>query len=143
MLQNFRYTQHVYSRKSALPSTDQLEALADLFSVNGERPDRRRQTRQDHLLALPRVCTEAGKRRFAYRIARQLNMLPPNYSIMSVGRFRRTLKTKLLASDHVTLSVRRRVADAAPRRHMIICLVRFRCVCVCVYVFVCVFLVPF
>ena len=42
-------------------TTGQPESLADQFSVNGERPDRRRQTRQDHLLALPRVRTEAGE----------------------------------------------------------------------------------
>ena len=65
-------------------------------------PDRGRPTRQDHLLSLPRVRTEAGKRRFAYRADQQLNALPVDFTGMSAGRFRRALKASLLATDQVT-----------------------------------------
>ena len=82
--------------------TEQPESLAGLFTANCELPDRGRPTRQDHLLSLPRVRTEAGKRRFAYRAAQQLNALPVDFTGMSAGRFRRALKASLLATDHVT-----------------------------------------
>ena len=79
-------------------NTGQPESLADLFTVNRERPDRNRRTRQDHLLSLPRARIEAGKRRFAYRAASLLNALPPDLKTMSTGQFRRALKAELLAS---------------------------------------------
>ena len=79
--------------------TAEPESLADLFVANCDRPDRPRVTRQDRLLSLPRVRTEAGKRRFSYRAAFELNRLPRDYDDMTVRKFRRSLKRRLLSPD--------------------------------------------
>ena len=70
-------------------------SLADLFTTNTDRPDRSRSTRQDRLLFLPRVRTETGKRRFAYRAALASNRLPSEFTDMTVRKFKRELKPLL------------------------------------------------
>ena len=82
--------------------TGQPESLAALFTANSERPDRGRETRQDHLLSLPRVRSEAGKRRFSYHAAHLHNALPPDLFTGSTKRFRRALKANMLAAADVT-----------------------------------------
>lgn len=73
----------------------------DTYS-NSERPGRVRVTRQDRQLSLPRVRSDAGKRRFAYRAAHLYNKLPQDLTAMTLRQFRRALKAELLASDRVT-----------------------------------------
>ena len=79
--------------------TAEPESLADLFSLHCDRHERSRSTRQDNLLFLPRVRTETGKRRFAYRAALELNRLPSDLIGMPVRRFKRELKRRLLSSN--------------------------------------------
>ena len=80
--------------------TAEPEILASLCSLNCERPAHSRTTRQDHHLFLPRVRTEAGKRRFAYRAARNMNGLPRDFECMSAGKFMRELKRSLEPGRH-------------------------------------------
>ena len=77
--------------------TSRPESLADLFTTNRDIPDRLRHTRQDNLLSLPRVRTETGKRRFAYRAALEMNRLTYDCENMSIGKFKRQLQRRLLS----------------------------------------------
>ena len=53
-------------------------------------------TRQDSDLALPRVRTNAGKRRLLYSTVQRYNQLPLNMRESSVSTFKRTLRDVLL-----------------------------------------------
>ena len=76
--------------------TTEPESLANLFVTNRDLPDRLRFTRQDSLLFLPRVGTETGKRRFAYRAALEMNRLHRDFDHMPVRKFGRALKRRVL-----------------------------------------------
>ena len=70
-------------------TTEEPQALASRLSTNSEF--RSRNTRQDADLALPRVRTEAGKRRFLYSIAQRYNELPLDLREASLASFKRQL----------------------------------------------------
>ena len=56
---------------------------------------RSRSTRQDGLLHLPRIRSEAGRRRFVYRVPQLFNSLPSNFADQSINSFKRSLKLYL------------------------------------------------
>ena len=70
------------------------EALAALFVCNSDA--RKKSTRQDHLLSLPRSRLETGKRRFGHRAAALLNRLPADAIEQRPAKFARTAKAWLL-----------------------------------------------
>ena len=70
-------------------TTGEPQALASQLLTNSEF--RSRTTRQDADLALPRVRTEAGKRRFLYRVAQDYNALPLDLREVSLSAFKRKL----------------------------------------------------
>ena len=57
---------------------------------------RSRSTRQDADLSLPRVRTEADRRRLLFGTVQQYNGLPPEVRSMSLGRFKRSVSDLLL-----------------------------------------------
>ena len=67
--------------------TNEPQALASHILANSEL--RTRSTRQDTDLALPRVRTNAGKRRFLYEATRLYNALPHDVRDMSLSSFKR------------------------------------------------------
>ena len=83
------YEQHSLNLLHKIRSTGEPQALASLLQANSEL--RSRSTRQDTDLALPRVRTEAGRRRFMYGVVQQYNSLPANMRAMSVGAFKRAV----------------------------------------------------
>ena len=54
-----------------------------------------RTTRQDNLLAVPRIRNESGRRRFAYRAARAYNTLPPEIREARAASFRSKVRDQL------------------------------------------------
>ena len=64
--------------------------IAAMFRRNEEM--RERTTRQDSRLCLPSIRTEAGRRRFNYRVAGQYNALPSEYQDMTVSMFKSAMK---------------------------------------------------
>ena len=78
--------------------TGEPQALASRLSANSVL--RFRSTRQDSDLALPRVRTNAGKRRLLYSTVQRYNQLPLNMRESSVSTFKRTLRDVLLDVQH-------------------------------------------
>ena len=74
--------------------TGEPQALASQLSANSVL--RSRSTRQDSDLSLPRVRTNAGKRRLLYSTVQRYNQLPLNMRESSVSTFKRTLRDVLL-----------------------------------------------
>ena len=56
--------------------TGKPECIASQISANRDNPVHVCSTRQDHLLQLPAIRTEAGRRRFLYGIVQRFNALP-------------------------------------------------------------------
>ena len=56
---------------------------------------RHRSTRQDDLLVVPRIRTESGRRRFAYRATQVYNALPPDIKETRISVFRKKVKKQL------------------------------------------------
>ena len=65
-------------------------SLASLFSRNCDV--RHRQTRQDGLLHLPRIRSEAGRRQYAYRGPHLYNTIPAQLTPLGVTSFKRRLR---------------------------------------------------
>ena len=74
--------------------TGEPQALASQLSANSVL--RSRSTRQDSDLALPRVRTNAGKRRLLYSTVQRYNGLPLDMRESSLRTFKRTLRDVLL-----------------------------------------------
>ena len=70
--------------------TGESQALASRLLTNSQV--RSRSTRQDADLALPRVRTAAGKRRFLYAVVQQYNSLPTVLREASLQSFKRELR---------------------------------------------------
>ena len=70
--------------------TGEPGVIAQMFNRNVDV--RERSTRQDSQLSLPSIRKEAGRRRFAYRAATQLNQPPVNSHCMTVRRFKSYLR---------------------------------------------------
>ena len=77
------------------------ECIASQISTNRDNPSHVRSTRQDHLLHLPAIRTEAGRRRFLFRTPQLYNGLPADIRELAGARFRTRLKSYLrsLGSD--------------------------------------------
>ena len=87
--------------------TGEPEALFSQLQVNSTL--RSRSARQDADLALPRVRTEAGRRRLLFSIVPFYNRLPPETRALSLGSFKREvlqLLDKWNASHLLTLTRR-------------------------------------
>ena len=76
-------------------NTGEPACIAGRICTNHDDPSYVRSTRQDHLLQLPAIRTEAGRRRFLYRAAQQFNQLPADIRGMRGNAFRRRLKDHL------------------------------------------------
>ena len=74
--------------------TGEPQAFASQLSANSVL--RSRSTRHYSDLALPRVRTNAGKRRLLYSTVQRYNQLPLNMRESSVSTFKRTLRDVLL-----------------------------------------------
>ena len=77
-------------------NTGEPQALASHLQLNSSL--RSRSTRQDTALALPRVRTEAGRRRHMYSVAQLYNTLPLVFRDLTPSAFRRQLTNHLLGS---------------------------------------------
>ena len=66
-------------------STGEPQALASKLQANVAL--RSRNTRQDTALALPRIKTESGRRRFLYHIVQMYNALPPEMKDQSIASY--------------------------------------------------------
>ena len=74
--------------------TGEPQALASQVQINSSL--RSRSTRQDTDLALPRVRTEAGRRRHLYSIVKLYNTLPQKVRDLSLAAFKRELGSHLV-----------------------------------------------
>ena len=74
--------------------TGEPQDIASYLSVNSQL--RSRSTRQDADLALPRVRTNAGKRRFLYGTVRRYNELSSDVRSLSMSSFKRHLRSLFL-----------------------------------------------
>ena len=79
-------------------SSGQPESIAHQICSNRIHRDHTRPTRQDSLLHLPPIRTEAGRRRFVYRSAHLMNSLPEPVRHLSGRRFKAALRAHLLAA---------------------------------------------
>ena len=89
------YELHSLNFLHKIRCTGEPEALSSQFQVNSSL--RFRHTRQDSDLALPRVRTEAGRRRLSFSMAQRYNRLPQEYRELPLGAFKRTIAEFLLA----------------------------------------------
>ena len=81
------YDQHSLAFLHKICGTGEPEALSSQLQANSTlRP---RTTRQDTDLALPRVGTEAGRRRLLYSVVRTYNRLPREVRDLPLGSFKR------------------------------------------------------
>ena len=69
--------------------TGEPETISSQILTNSSL--RSRSTRRDTDLALPRVRTEAGRRRLLYSIAQLYNRLPHDFRSLSMGSFKRSV----------------------------------------------------
>jgi len=76
-------------------SAREPECIARQICANGDNPSHVRSTRQYHLIQLPAIRTEAGRRRFVYRVPRRLNELPADIRCLKGAHFRTQLKAYL------------------------------------------------
>ena len=75
--------------------TGEPESIASQIRSNRDDPVHVRTTRQDHLLQLPKICTEAGRRRFLYWVVQRYNALPAEIRELRITRFRTRLRSHL------------------------------------------------
>ena len=87
------YNQHSLCSLHKLLTTGEPQALATQIRANSSL--RSRSTRQDTDLALPRVRTEAGKRRLLYSTVQAYNALPLELRSKSLASFKRHLPDHL------------------------------------------------
>ena len=87
------YEHHSLSFLHKIRCTGEPVTLASQLQVNSAL--RSRPTRQDTDLALPRVRTEAGRRRLLFSIAKLYNRLPPGMRDLSLGSFKRKMRQLL------------------------------------------------
>ena len=81
------YEQHSLNFLHKIRCTGEPEALSSQLQVNSTL--RSRSTRQDADLALPRVRTEAGRRRLLFRVVQSYNRLPLEIRDLSLKSFKR------------------------------------------------------
>ena len=81
------YRQHSLSLLHKIRNTGEPQSLASQLHVNSDL--RSFSTRQNFNLALPRVRTEAGKRRFLYHTVQNYNKLPLEIRHLSMPLFKR------------------------------------------------------
>ena len=79
-------------------SSGQPECIARQITLNRDHHDHARSTRQDGLLHIPTIRTEAGRRRFVYRSPHLMNELPASVRNLRGLKFRQSLKAYLLAA---------------------------------------------
>ena len=72
------------------------EPLVLSSQIQANSTIRSRSTRQDNDLALPRVRTEAGKRRLLFNTVQQYNQLPPEVRVLPLPAFKRALNDLLV-----------------------------------------------
>ena len=90
------YKQHTLTLLHKIMDTGEPQALASQIQANSSL--RSRSTRQDTDLALPRVRTEAGKRRLLYSTVQLYNELPSDIRSSSLVSFKRLLHEQLAES---------------------------------------------
>ena len=71
------------------------ESIAGQLATNRDNPSHVRSTRQDHHLQLPTIRTEAGRRRFLYRVPQGYNDLPASLRELNGSQFKTGLKSYL------------------------------------------------
>ena len=76
-------------------NTREPECIANQICENLDNPSHVRSTRQDHLLHLPAIRTEAGRRRLLYRVPQQMNELPAEIRDLKGAQFKTRLKAHL------------------------------------------------
>ena len=91
------YELHSLSLQHKIRCTGKPETLSSRLLVNSSL--RSRSTRQDADLSLPRVRTEAGRRRLLFGTVQQYNGLSPGVRSMSLGRFKRSVSDLLFGLD--------------------------------------------
>ena len=84
------YRQHSLNLLHKIRNTGEPQALASQLQVNSDL--RSRSTRQNSDLALPRVRTEAGKRRFLYHVVKNYNDLPLEIRHSTMPAFKTKIK---------------------------------------------------
>ena len=87
------YKQHTLTLLHKIMDTGEPQALASQIQANSSL--RSRSTRQDTDLALPRVRTEAVKRRLLYSTVQLYNELPSDIRSSSLASFKRLLHEQL------------------------------------------------
>ena len=88
------YELHSLSFLHKIRCTGEPEALSSQRQVNSVL--RSRTTRQDADLALPRVRTEAGRRRLLFNTVQSYNRLPPEIRNLPLGSFKREVRQLLV-----------------------------------------------
>ena len=88
------YELHSLSFLHKIRCTGEPEALSSQLQVNSVL--RSRTTRQDADLALPRVRTEAGRRRLLFNTVQSYNRLPPEIRNLPLGSFKREVHQLLV-----------------------------------------------
>ena len=88
------YELHSLSFLHKIRCTGEPEALSSQLQVNSVL--RSRTTRQDADLALPRVRTEAGRRRLLFNTVQSYNRLPPEIRNLPLGSFKREVRQLLV-----------------------------------------------
>ena len=88
------YELHSLCLLHKIRNTEEPLALSSQLRANSTL--RSRSTRQDGDLALPRVRTEAGRRRLLFNTVQQYNGLPPEVRLFSVDAFKRTVADRLV-----------------------------------------------
>lgn len=78
-------------------ATGEPQALASQLQINSSL--RCRSTRQDAALALPRMRTEAGRRRYLYSVVKLYNTLPHDVRELSPSAFKHKLESLLLECE--------------------------------------------
>ena len=73
--------------------TGEPESIASQIRSNRDDPVHVRTTRQDHLLQLPTIRTEAGRRRFLYWVVQRYNALPAETRELRITRIRTRLRS--------------------------------------------------
>ena len=79
-------------------SSGQPECIARQICFNRDHLGHARSTRQDDLLHVPSIRTEAGRRRFVHRSPHLMNELPASVRDLRGPRFRKALKVHLLTT---------------------------------------------
>ena len=77
--------------------TQEPACFATQLRLNRDDPSHTHSTRQDNHLQLPHIRSEAGRRRFMYRVPHQYNQLPDAVRDLCGPRFRKHLRSHLRA----------------------------------------------